>query len=233
MAYRYTAAGTLELSERHVNTVCGILTSKRIQFQRTGTTVVIEHDEKACTPSEVQAADAFEDLAPYVTTPQVLNLWSELTGDCEIGFVDGRVQTDEFVHVWSQQEQVPAPDDLVNELKQRGIAARVIQTKGTRKSGRRARVFQIQPGSGGPACRVTIKRRFWDSYDLLSVPDVYQPLCRKYHLKPKALRDTLRGSSYGLEVRKPALGTASSTLVYDSLVDVIEDLIDGIRTKIG
>ena len=80
---------------------------------------------------------------------------------------------------------------------------------------------------------MTIKRRFWDSYDLLSVPDVYQPLCRKYHLKPKALRDTLRTSSYGLEIRNPALGTASSTLIFDSLVDVVEDMIDGIRTSIG
>lgn len=233
MAYRYTAAGTLELSERHVDTVCGILTSKRIHFQRTGTTVTIKHDERACTPSEIQASDAFDDLAPYVTTPQVLNIWSELTGDTQIGFIDGRVQTDEYIHVWSLEERVPSPDDLVGELKQRGIAARVAQLKNSRKSGRRARVFEIQPGSGGPGCRVTVKRRFWDSYDLLSVPDVYEPLCRKYHLKPKALRENLRNSTYGLEVRKPALGTASSTLVYDALIDVIEDLIDGIRTQIG
>ena len=94
-------------------------------------------------------------------------------------------------------------------------------------------MFEIQPGSGGPGCRVTIKRRFWDSYDLLSVPEVFRPLCRRYHMAPDVLRDTLRNASFGLEIRKPALGSASSDMIYDTLLDIVEDLTDGIRTEIG
>ena len=233
MAYRFTATGILELSDRNVDTVCGILNNKRIAFSRAGNSVRIEHDERATTPAAVKAEEAFEDLAPYVDVPQSIAAWSELTGDYEIGFIDGRVCTDQAVHVWSRLEQVPTPDQLVDELKRRGIAARVSQIKGSRKSGRRSRIFEIQPGSGGPACRVTIKRRFWDSYDLLSVPEVYEPLCQKYHMSSKRLRDSLRNARFGLEVRNPALGNASSAMVYDVLVDVIEDMIEGIRTDIG
>jgi hypothetical protein len=208
------------------------LESNRIKFCRDGNCVRIDHDERAPTPSAVKAQDAFEDLAPYVDPPQSIKAWSELTGDYEIGFVDGRLKTDEATHVWSTGEQPPTPEELVDELKRRGIAARVFRLKG-RKSGRRSRVFEIQPGSGGPGCRVTIKRRFWDSYDLLSVPEVYRPLCRKYHMTAATLRDSLRNAAFGLEVRKPALGNASSAMVFDALVDVIEDLTEGIRTDIG
>ena len=145
----------------------------------------------------------------------------------------GLFTTDQRVHVWTQSEDLPTPDELVAELKSRGLAARVVLKKGSRKSGRRARVFHIHPGSGGPPCQVTIKRRFWDSYDLLSVPEVYEPLCRKYHMKPKQLRHSLQTASFVFEVLKPALGTASSALIFDAIVDVIEDLTDGIRTNIG
>lgn len=233
MAYRYTATGTLQLLERHVDAVCGILSSNRIGFQRNQTTVTIDHEDRAATQAGPNATAAFESLAPFVTTPQSLSTWSELTGDCEVGFVDGRLTTEERVHIWTQIEELPTPDDLVAELKARGLAARVVLKKGSRKSGRRARIFHIHPGSGGPPCQITIKRRFWDSYDLLSVPDVYEPLCRKYHLKPKKLRQALKGASFGFEVLKPALGTASSALIFDAIVDVIEDLTDGIRTEIG
>jgi hypothetical protein len=232
VAYRFTASGILELSDRSADTVCGILEHNRIKYRRDGNSVRIDHDERATTPAAVKAQDAFEDLAPYVDTPQSIQAWSELTGDYEIGFIDGILKTDEATHVWALGETPPTPEELVDELKRRGIAARVFRIKG-RKSGRRSRVFEIQPGSGGPGCRVTIKRRFWDSYDLLSVPEVYQPLCRKYHLTSQALRDSLRNAKFGLEVRKPALGNASSAMIYDALVDVIEDLTEGIRTDIG
>lgn len=234
MAYRFTATGTLELtSDRSLDTVCGILANKKITHSRCGNAVRIQHDERASTPMAVKAEEAFEDLAPYIDPPQSIAAWSELTGDYEIGFVDGRVRRDQSIHVWSRQENVPTPDQLVDELRRRGIAARVSNIKGSRKSGRRSRVFEIQPGSGGHACRVTIKRRFWDSYDLLSVPDVYEPLCQKYHMSSKRLRDSLRNAKFGLEVRNPALGNASSSMVYDVLVDVIEDMVEGIRTDIG
>ena len=80
---------------------------------------------------------------------------------------------------------------------------------------------------------MTIKRRFWDSYDLLSVPEVYQPLCRKYHMTPRKLRENLKTAKFGAEVRNPALGNASSDMLFDALLDVIEDMTDGIRTEIG
>jgi hypothetical protein len=233
VAYRYSASGTLEFSERNVDTVCAILTGKHITHERHGTTVSIKHDEKSVTPSGFKADSAFEDLAPYVDTPQVITIFNELIGEYELGFINGRVRTDEAMHVWATGESVPTPDELVTELKARGLAARSIKLKGSRKSGRRARVFEVQPGSGGPGVRVTIKRRFWDSYDLLSVPDVHKPLCRKYHMTPARLRDALRNASFGLEVRKPALGSASSDMIFDTILEVIEDMTDGIRTDIG
>ena len=233
MAYRYTASGTLEVSARNVEPVCNILTSKHIRYERTGTSICIKHDERASAPRFFKAEEAFEDLAPYIDSPQALVVWSELLGEFEVGFIDGRVRIDTTQHVWSTSELVPSPDQLIGDLRRRGIAARVAKIQGSRKSGRRSRVFEIEPGSGGPGCRVTIKRRFWDSYDLLSVPEVYQPLCRKYHMTPRVLRENLRNAKFGVEVRNPALGNASSDMLFDVLLDVVEDLTDGIRTEIG
>ena len=233
MAYRYSASGRLEIAERNVDTVCQILSNKRIGFSREGNAVCIKHDERASTPTNHKVEEAFEVLAPYVEKPQALSVYSELVGEYELGFIDGQLTTDQAFHVWSSAERVPTPEELVTELRNRGIAAQVIRPKGSRKSSRRARVFEIQPGSGGPTCRLTVKRRFWDSYDLLSVPEVYEPLCRKYHMTPDTLRDTLREATFGIEVRKPALGSASSDMIFDALLDVVEDLTDGIRTEIG
>jgi len=233
VAYRFSASGTLELTERTVETVCAILANKRVHHERQGNTVSIKHDEKSNVPSGFKAEAAFEDMAPYVEVPQALTVYNELVGEYELGFVDGRLRTDEATHIWAMVETVPTPDDLVNELKARGLAARSLKLKGSRKSGRRARVFEVQPGSGGPGVRVTVKRRFWDSYDLLSVPEVYEPLCRKYHMGADKLRASLRNAPFGLEVRKPALGNASSDMIFDTLLEVIEDMTDGIRTDIG
>ena len=80
---------------------------------------------------------------------------------------------------------------------------------------------------------MTVKRRFWDSYDLLSVPEVFEPLCRKYHMVPLRLREVLKTSKFGIEVRKPALGNASSDLIFDLLLEILEDMTDGIRTNLG
>ncbi|RMG15821.1 MAG: hypothetical protein D6731_07460 [Planctomycetota bacterium] len=233
MAYRYSASGTLLLSPRHVERVCSALRAHGVAHRREGNAVLIEHEERASTPSTVRARAAFEEIAPFVDEPQSIQVNCELTGAVELGFVDGRLREDKAVNVWSQRSDVPTPDDIIDELRRRGIAARAHRLKGGRKSGRRSRVFEIQPGSGGPGCRVTVKRRFWDSYDLLSVPEVYEPLCQKYHMSSARLRDALKNATFGLEVRNPALRTASSDLVYDALVEVLEDITEGIRTDIG
>jgi hypothetical protein len=233
VAYRYTASGTLEISDRYVDRVCTILNSREITFERHGNTVHINHDERAATPSRHRAEEAFEDLAPYIDKPQALSVYSELLGESEIGFVDGHIRTDEVQNVWSVEGQVPTPEELVEELRARGIAARVSRIQGSRKSGRRTRVFEVQPGSGGPGCRVTIKRRFWDSYDLLSVPEVYEALCRKYHMNAEVLRQRLHASKFGLEVRNPALGGPSTDMLFENLLDIIEEKTEGVRTNIG
>lgn len=233
MAYRYSASGTLTVQERWVDKVCAILRSKSIRHERQGNSIVIKHDERAATPSRHKAEEAFEDLAPYIDQPQALMVYSELLGESEVGFVDGQIRTDDVQNVWSNDGQVPTPEELVDELRRRGIAARVAKVQGSRKSGRRSRVFEIQPGSGGPGCRVTIKRRFWDSYDLLSVPEVYESLCQKYHMSADRLREELHAAKFGIEVRKPALGGASSDLLFDNLLDIIEEKTEGIRTEIG
>ena len=233
MAYRFTATGTLDVPARNVDAVCNILACKHIRYEREGTQVRIKHDERASTPANVKAEEAFEDLAPYLEKPQALVIFSDLNGEYEVGFVDGRLRTDEAMHIWSSEEKVPTPDEIVDGLKERGIASRVVKVRGSRKSGRRSRVFEVQPGSGGPSCRVTIKRRFWDSYDLLSVPEVYEPLCRKYHLPPLVLRDRLRNAKFGVEVRNPALGNASSDMLFDAILDIVEELVEGIRTDLG
>jgi hypothetical protein len=233
MAYRYSAQGTLNVSTRYVEKVCSILASKGIRYERAGTTIVVKHDERAAAPSRHKAEEAFEDLAPYIDEPQALIVYSELLGESEVGFVDGRIRTDDVQNVWSAENVVPTPEELVEELRRRGIAARVSKVQGSRKSGRRSRVFEIQPGSGGPGCRVTIKRRFWDSYDLLSVPEVYESLCEKYHMSADKLREELHAAKFGVEVRNPALGGASSDMIFENLLDIIEERTEGIRTAIG
>ncbi|MCA8923255.1 MAG: hypothetical protein KDD82_15675 [Planctomycetes bacterium] len=233
MAYRYTASGVLEIEDRYVVKVSRILSSKDIRHDVNGSTITINHDERAATPARHKAEEAFEDLAPFIDRPQSIFVSSELLGESEIGFVGGRVRTDEVQTVWSTEGSPPTPDELVEALRQRGIAARVSKIQGSRKSGRRTRVFEIQPGSGGPGCKLTIKRRFWDSYDLLAVPEVYETLCRKYHLRPNQLRDALHSSKFGLEVRNPALGGASTDMLFENLLEVIEERTEGIRTNIG
>lgn len=231
MPYRYTASGTLEFSERHVEAACAILRRKAVQHERVGNSVSIKHVEKSLTPSGFKAEEAFESLAPYVERPQALRVYNELVGEFDLGFVDGRLRTDEAFHVWGSGERVPTPDEIVGELRTRGLAAVITVPK--RKGSRRTRAYEIQPGSGGPSIHVTVKRRFWDTFDLLSVPEVYEPLCRKYHLGVEELRERLRNAAFGIEVRKPALRNASSDLVYDATLEVVEDLTDGIRTELG
>lgn len=233
MAYRYNARGTLVVSERNIAKVVNILENNEIQYKRKGNVIKIEHEERALVPSQRRADEAFKDLAPYVDQPQALNVWSELMGDSEIGFVDGRIRTDEVLNVWSTDERVPTPEEIADELRRRGIAATVARQPGSRKSGRRARIFEIQPGSGGPGCKLTVKRRFWDSYDLLSVPEIYQGLCSKYHVNPIELRERLHAAKFGIEVRNPALGGASSDLLFENILEILEERCDGIRTEIG
>ena len=233
MAYRFNARGTLEIPNAHVAKVLSILDSNAIRYRRKGNVIKIEHDERANVPSSRRTDEAFKDLAPYIDKPQAIQIWSELLGEAEIGFVDGRLRKDEIENVWSNELDVPTPDSLVDELKRRGLAARVSKIRGSRKSGRRTRVFEIQPGSGGPGCRITIKKRFWDSYDLLSVPHVYEGLCEKYHVSPLQLRAKLHAAKFGIEVRNPALGGASSDMLYENLLDILEEVTEGIRTNIG
>lgn len=232
MAYRYSASGSLEVPDRHVGRVCSILQRKSIKFTRQGNTVHIQHKARQQTCGPNRPEEPFEELAPFIEKPQTLTVFSELLGENEVGFVSGRVRTDAAEKVWSTDGEVPTPDTLVEALRRRGIAARVCRPNG-RRSGRRARMFEIQPGSGGPACKVTIKRRFWDGYDLLSVPDVYHPLCRKYHISPNELRENLRAAKFGVEVRNPALGGPSSDMLFDNLLEIIEEQTEGIRTELG
>ncbi|HZU96997.1 MAG TPA: hypothetical protein VFF73_09910 [Planctomycetota bacterium] len=233
MAYRYNARGTLVVSERHIEKVVNILDNNDIQYKRRGNIIKIEHDERAAVPSSRKADECFRDLAPYIDEPQAISIWSELQGESEVGFVDGMVRTDEVENVWAADGDVPTPDEVCEELRRRGIAAAIARPNGARKSGRRARVFEIQPGSGGPGCKLTVKRRFWDSFDLLSVPEVYQGLCEKYHLSPLNLRERLHGAKFGIEVRNPALGGASSDMLYENILAILEERCDGIRTEIG
>jgi hypothetical protein len=232
VAYRYNARGTLVVSERNLDKVLNILNNKDIQYSRKGNIIKIEHDEKNALPSQHRANDAFKDLAPYIDEPQAIQIWSELLGDSEIGFVDGMLRTDEVDNVWSTEESVPTADELCDMLHKRGIAARLAKPNG-RKGGRRARTFEIQPGSGGPGCKLTVKRRFWDSYDLLSVPEVYEGLCSKYHMNPNDLREKLHAAKFGIEVRNPALGGPSSDLLYENILSILEERCEGIRTNIG
>ncbi len=233
MAYRYNARGTLVVSERNIDKVVNILSNNDIQFKRKGNIIKIEHDERAAVPSSRKADECFRDLAPYIDEPQAISIWSELQGESEVGFIDGIVRTDECENVWAVDGDVPTPEDLCAELRRRGIAACVARPNGARKSGRRARIFEIQPGSGGPGCKLTVKRRFWDSYDLLSVPEVYEGLCEKYHVNPNSLREKLHASKFGIEVRNPALGGASSDMLYENILAILEERMDGIRTSIG
>jgi hypothetical protein len=233
VAYRYNARGTLVVPALHLDKVVGILNANAIQFTRKGNVIKIEHDERAALPSQRRADDAFRDLARYIDQPQAIQIWSELMGDGEIGFVDGQLRTDEVENVWSTEGAVPTPDELCQRLQRRGLAAKVVKPTGSKKSGRRTRIFEIQPGSGGPGCKLTVKRRFWDSYDLLSVPQVYEGLCEKYHMRPDQLRGKLHSAKFGIEVRNPALGGASSDMLYENLLDIIEECCEGIRTSIG
>jgi hypothetical protein len=234
VGYRYSAKGTLEVAPRNVGTVCSILTRKGIQYTvDEENRIQIDHNERAATPAPIGLGEPFEEIARYVDEPQSLFINSEILGEANVGFVGGKVRIDTTEKVWSKEGEVPTPDRLVALLKARGIAARVTRVQGSRKNGRRTRVFDIEPGSGGPACRVTIKRRFWDSYDLLSVPDVYKPLCRKYHTTPAKLRDALHSAKFGVEVRNPALGGPSSDMLFDNLLEIIEEQTEGIRTALG
>jgi hypothetical protein len=233
VVYRYNARGTLVVSERNLDKVLVILNNNDIQYKRKGNVIRIEHDERALVPSQRRADDAFRDMAPYIDQPQAISIWSELMGEGQIGFVGGRLRTDEVENVWSHDATVPSPDELCALLNRKGLAARVARPPGSRRSGRRMRVFEIQPGSGGPGCRITVKRRFWDSYDLLSVPEVYEGLCNRYKVSPVQIRERLHASKFGIEVRNPALGGASSDVLYENLLTVIEERCTGIRTSIG
>jgi hypothetical protein len=233
VAYRYNAHGTLVVSDRNLDKVLSILNANGIQYTRKGNVIRIEHDERAALPTQRRADEAFRDLAPYIDEPQAISIWSELLGEGEIGFVDGQLRTDEAENVWSTEGAVPTPDELVGDLHRRGLAAKVVRSQGSKKSGRRTRIFEIQPGSGGPGCRLTVKRRFWDSYDLLSVPQVYEGLCEKYHMSPVELREKLHAAKFGIEVRNPALGGASSDMLYENILDILEERCEGIRTAIG
>lgn len=233
MAYRYNASGSLDIPTRHLETVCRILERKSIQYTVEGNTVHVKHSERANSPGHARPEEPFEELAPYFDSPQSLKVTCDLVGENEIGFAHGRVFTDSSEKVWAIDGEAPTPDGLVEALRQRGIAARVTAIKGSRKSGRRSRQFEIQPGSGGPACKVTIRRRFWDSYDLLAIPDVYAPLCKKYHTTPEKLRNDLHSAKFGVEVRNPALGGASADLLFDNILEILEEQTEGIRTELG
>ena len=234
MTYRYAAIGTLEVPAAHLDKVCTILTSKSIHFEREGgTTIRIEHEERTSLPGAHQPTETFAELAPYIERPQAICVTSDLLGERQVGFVHGAVCTDSSEKVWSTDGEAPTPDVLLDALRDRGIAAKVQKLAGKRKSGRRPRVFEILPNSGGAGCRITIKKRFLDGFDLLAVPEVYESLCRKYHVTPDKLREELHSAKFGVEVRSPALGGPSTAMIYDNLLEILEEHTDGIRTELG
>ena len=115
-------------------------------------------------------------------------------------------------------------------LRHRGMSARLTKVKGRRGG---ARQYEFQPSTGGPSCRVTVKRRFWDSFDLLAVPDVTDKLCKRYSMESDQLRSALHGAAFGMEVRNPARGGDQTDQLYENLLEVIEEITTGIRTTVG
>ena len=125
MAYRYCASGVLEVSPRYVDRVCSILNSQSIRYEREGNTVTIKHDEKAVTPNRQRPEEQFSDLARYIETPQALTVYSELEGESEVGFIDGKVRTDTVSKVWATGGEAPTQADelrSVPQLLHRGLA---------------------------------------------------------------------------------------------------------------
>ena len=96
-----------------------------------------------------------------------------------------------------------------------------------------------------PAARIEPNKNQWLTlYALrnLSLPvvvtgaflhPVYEHLCRKYHTTPKRLREKLYSAKFGVEVRNPALGGPSSEMLFDVLLDILEEQTEGIRTELG
>lgn len=230
MGYRLTVKGTIPTEAGDVQEIQGVLDRRRIDYKAGTGAITIDHFDGNMSPGDHRVEKALKELAGLLEPPATLTLWDEFNGESEISVGCGRVKSEECENVWSQQDAVPTPEEILSSLRGRGLAVRLTKVKGRRG---RARQFEFQPLCGGPGCKVTVKRRFWDSYDLLAVPEVSSQLCERYRITPQELREKLYSSTFGMEVRNPAGGNNSTDDLYESLLRVIEDLTFGIKTSVG
>jgi hypothetical protein len=230
MGYRMSIKGRLAASHDTLTQVAGVLDHRKIDYDTEEPDLVISHSDRNMMPGDHRIEKALKELAELLEEPQKVVVWTEFHGEQEILIGDGRVRQEMTSNVWSNEESVPTPEQILTKLRARGLAVRLTKVKGRRGG---ARQFEFQPSSGGASCRVTVKRRFWDSFDLLAVPEIARVLCDRYGLSAEQLRANLYGSAFGLEVRNPASGGASTDLLFDNLLEVVEEMTHGIRTPIG
>lgn len=222
--------GTLKAAETSLDRAEEILLRRELVFQRAGDSVAVEHSDRNMNPGDHRVNKALRELASVFDEPQRLILWDEFRGEHEVVVGKGRVKQEETENIWSSKSDIPSPEEIVILLRDRGVSARLAKVKGRRGG---ARTYEFQPGAGGACCKVTVKRRFWDSFDLLSVPAVSNELCQRYEMDSERLREKLHASTFGLEVRNPASGGLDTDELYTSLLEVLEDLTEGIRTTVG
>lgn len=230
MGYRASVKGTLSAEGSELDRVQGVLTHRGIDFTADGQAITIDHFDRNMNPGDKRFRKAFDELSKILHESQVLTVWDEFEGEHEVAVGSGRVKKEMGINIWSHNDSPPTPEQILMVLRQRGLAVRLTRVKGRRGG---ARHFEFQPSTGGPSVRIVVKRRFWDSFDLLSVPNVCEDLCSRYGLSPEELRDKLYSSKFGFEIRNPAMGSEDTDELYEVLLDVLENLSCGIRTTVG
>lgn len=230
MGYRMSVKGNIEGAEATLCAVEEILGKRKIDCERAGSQVIIDYSERNMNPGDHRIEKALSEIAEHLDGLQSIKIWDEFHGETEFVVGSGRVRSECSENIWSQLDSVPTPEEIMTHLRRRGFQIRLTKVKGRRGG---ARQFEFHPLAGGPGVRVTLKPRFWDSFDLLAVPDVVRKLCDRYRLKEEELRDKLHGSTFGMEVRNPAAGGDTTDELYESVLQVIERLTMGIRTTVG
>jgi hypothetical protein len=230
MGYRLSVKATIVEESPTLDNIESVLQQREIEYQREKEQVIIDYFDRNMNPGDRRVKKALSELSHLLNPPQSVLLWDEFEGETEVMVGCGRVRAEITENVWSRKDNVPTPEQILTGLRHRGLSARLTKVKGRRGG---ARQYEFQPSSGGPSCRVTVKRRFWDSYDLLAVPDVTDKLCKRYTLESDQLRSALYGSAFGMEVRNPARGGDNTDQLYENLLDVIEEITTGIRTTVG
>lgn len=231
MGYRLSIKATIsDVSPPTLDDIEAVLQHREIEYQRGKEGVVIDYFDRNMNPGDRRVKKALSELSKLLDPPQSVVVWDEFEGETEVMVGCGRVRAETTENVWSQQDHVPTPDQILTGLRHRGFSARLTKVKGRRGG---ARQYEFQPSTGGASCRVTVKRRFWDSFDLLAVPEVTQKLCKKYSMDSEQVRAALYGSVFGMEIRNPATGGDNTDQLFENLLDVIEEITSGIRTTVG